>query len=89
MLPQVRREANDWRASSAYYLAGRDSARAADTYHVAALGAALGRYDLQGVLLASREADVAIWKQRARRRGLVAWLLAAGAAAVGYLAITH
>lgn len=88
MLPKVRREANDWRETSQQYLISRDSARAADLHHVASLADTKAQLGLKDVLIASREADTKIWKQRARRRGLVNWLLTLGAAAVTYLAIS-
>lgn len=82
VLSVVRREAASWKL-------------AADSAHAASLARGRAYQQLRGALLdqqlltANETANADLWRHRARRRGLLSYLLLAGIGGSAYLLLTH
>jgi hypothetical protein len=82
VLPLVRREANAWKAAA-------DSAQAASQARARANQALRSALQGQQALTANETASVELWRHRARKRGLLTYLLLGALVGSTYLFITH
>lgn len=89
VLPVVRREAAAWQMSSRFYQQAADSLYRSSELNLYAARAAERAFEGQQLLTQNEFAKANAWKQKARRRGLLNWLLLAGAGGAAYLLLTH
>ncbi|MGI4742610.1 MAG: hypothetical protein ACRYG7_46220 [Janthinobacterium lividum] len=84
VLPLVRQEAAAWHRSAAHFQSAADSLGQADVLHLRAFQAEKRALQAQAGLLREESARAAQWKHRARRRGLLNYVLLALAGGAGY-----
>ncbi|QKG57002.1 hypothetical protein GKZ68_10410 [Hymenobacter sp. BRD128] len=85
VLPLVRREASAWQGSASQFAQSARTYRAADSLHYHAFQQVRGALQDERLLTANETAKMDTWRHRARKRGLLNYLLTAALGGSFYL----